>query len=299
MNGNVKERMLRPGFEPGIVALRGNVQIPSLDGFQKYLESSLKLEKATVRNRMVYARKYYNLLQTWNLSELAKLSNEKRGHIMRALSLFSKYQGQYEKWQQVRHNYQLRWSSTDSLKSFHNITDENTNIDKMMDWVKSSIKEFPRLTNILLFNTLTGLRPTESVESLNLFSTSAENYLSKDGKRLEHFRYPSIFIRRTKKAFISIINKEILYLLTESKYDELNYHKIRLTFQRNNKKCYMSYCRKIFATFLRNEGIEGEMIDMLQGRIPNSIFVRHYYRPSLDNFDEISEKLKKLYQLIN
>jgi intergrase/recombinase len=291
--------MLRPGFEPGIVALRGNTQIPSFDEFQEYLESTLKLEKATVRNRMVYARKYYRLLETWNLSELLKLSNEKRGHIMRSLSLLSKYQGKYEKWQQARNNYQLKWSSLDSLQSFHNITDESTGIDKMIDWVKASIEQYPRFTNILIFNTLTGLRPTEAVESFNLLLTlSANNYLSQDCRRLEHFRFPTTFLRRTKKAFISIVNQQILNLLKDHQNEELNYSKIRLTFQRNNMECKMSYCRKIFATFLRNEGIESEIIDMLQGRIPNSIFVRHYYRPNIDKFNEIREKLDKLSDII-
>jgi len=129
-----KIKVLRPGFEPGIVALRGNAQIPTLNGFQEYLELGLKLEKATVRNRMVYAKKYYHITQTWNLSELTKLSNEKRGHIMRALSLLSKYQGHYEKWQHARNNYQLKWSSIDSLKSFHNITNENMDVNKMIEW---------------------------------------------------------------------------------------------------------------------------------------------------------------------
>ncbi|WP_148686438.1 integrase [Candidatus Nitrosocosmicus hydrocola] len=165
--------------------------------------------------------------------------------------------------------------------------------------VRVSINEFPHLSNILIFNTLTGLRPTEAIESFNLLSSSAENYLSEDGKRLEHFRFPSIFVRRTKKAFISIMNEQIINLIKGYKNEELNYSKIRLTFQRNNQKCYMSYCRKIYATFLRNEGIETEMIDMLQGRIPNSIFVKHYYRPSLNKFDEISDKLGKLFQIIN
>ncbi len=56
---------------------------------------------------------------------------------------------------------------------------------------------------------------------------------------------------------------------------------------------------KIFATFLRNEGLESEIIDLLQGRIPNSIFVRHYYRPGLTKFDEVRNKLDKLFDLIN
>ncbi|KAA2279409.1 integrase [Candidatus Nitrosocosmicus agrestis] len=296
-NSNI--RMLRPGFEPGIVALRGNVQIPSLEGFQEYLESSLKLEKATVRNRMVYAKKYHSLLQTWNFSELAKMSIQKRGHVMRALSLLSKYQGQYEKWQQVRNNYQLKWSNTDSLNSFRKINDENNDINSMIDWVRQSVKQFPRFANVLIFNTLTGLRPTEAVESFNLLSSSSRDYLSKDGRRLEHFRFPSIFIRRTKKAFISIMNKHIMNLVKESKYEDLNYSKIRLAFQRNNKKCNMSYCRKIFATFLRNEGVEPELIDLLQGRIPNSIFVRHYYRPQLETiYNRVADKLDKLNDLL-
>jgi intergrase/recombinase len=43
----------------------------------------------------------------------------------------------------------------------------------------------------------------------------------------------------------------------------------------------MAYCRKIFATYLRNQGIEPETIDLLQGRIPKSVFDRHYFRPDL------------------
>ena len=78
----------------------------------------------------------------------------------------------------------------------------------------------------------------------------------------------------------------------------MNHKKIRLTFLLNTQNFYMSYCRKIFATFLRNEGVESELIDLLQGRIPNSIFVRHYYRPDMSKFDEIQEKLDKLHELL-
>jgi intergrase/recombinase len=44
----------------------------------------------------------------------------------------------------------------------------------------------------------------------------------------------------------------------------------------------MHYCRKLFATYLRNQGIEQEIIDILQGRISNSVFVNHYYRPDIN-----------------
>jgi intergrase/recombinase len=61
---------------------------------------------------------------------------------------------------------------------------------------------------------------------------------------------------------------------------------------------HMNYCRKIFATFLRTRGIEQEVIDLLQGRIPKTIFVRHYYKPDYEIFNRIREKLDELYTII-
>jgi intergrase/recombinase len=52
--------------------------------------------------------------------------------------------------------------------------------------------------------------------------------------------------------------------------------------KRKNIEMNMYYCRKVFATYLRNKGIEPEIIDLLQGRISNSVFVNHYYRPNIN-----------------
>lgn len=45
---------------------------------------------------------------------------------------------------------------------------------------------------------------------------------------------------------------------------------------------HLYYCRKVFATYLRNKGIEPEIIDLLKGRISSSVFVNHYYRPDIN-----------------
>ena len=39
--------------------------------------------------------------------------------------------------------------------------------------------------------------------------------------------------------------------------------------------------RKIWVTFMRQRGIEPELIDLLQKRTPVSIFLRDYYRPDI------------------
>jgi intergrase/recombinase len=42
----------------------------------------------------------------------------------------------------------------------------------------------------------------------------------------------------------------------------------------------LKYCRKIFASWLRQSGgIEAEIVDLLQGRVPKSVFTRHYFTP--------------------
>ncbi len=299
--------MLRPGFEPGICDSKepyeGNVMDlnpKSLKGFREYLMSQ-KIEQKTINELFRNSVKYHHILYEKDGSDLLSYSVGKRKHIMKALAAFSKYSGCYETWQMIRKQHQLKWTSVDSFSGFNNIFKEDANFSKMVEWVREAMKKYPRFTNIILFDVLTGLRATEAIESFNLLINplSRAEYLSKDGKTLEHFRFPTVFLRRTKKAFISIMNENILNLTTSSHAEVLNYDKIRLTFLRNSQKFYMSHCRKIFATYLRNEGVESELIDMLQGRIPNSIFVRHYYRPGLAKFDEIRNKLEKLFDLIN
>jgi hypothetical protein len=44
----------------------------------------------------------------------------------------------------------------------------------------------------------------------------------------------------------------------------------------------MYHCSNAFASYLRNKGIEPEVIDLLQGRISSSVFENHYYRPDIN-----------------
>jgi hypothetical protein len=50
----------------------------------------------------------------------------------------------------------------------------------------------------------------------------------------------------------------------------------------------MRYCRKLFATYMRKHP-DTELVDLLQGRVPTSIFARYYNRPNyLDELSRIS-----------
>lgn len=84
---------------------------------------------------------------------------------------------------------------------------------------------------------------------------------------LEHFRFPHFFIRKTKKEYISIVNESILIIAKNSA--TLNSYMSLVSGIKTDNPT--KYCRKIFATNLRNKGIEQEIIDLLKGCIHTKV----------------------------
>jgi hypothetical protein len=75
----------------------------------------------------------------------------------------------------------------------------------MLSWLKSVIAQIPKpYANILIYNTLTGLRPAEACQSIALIQNDMQNYLKRDKMILEHYRYPATYIRNSKKAFFQL-----------------------------------------------------------------------------------------------
>jgi intergrase/recombinase len=155
---------------------------------------------------------------------------------------------------------------------------------------------------IIKFATLTGLRPNEAVQSVRLINlpqnSAVKNHYNEERQCLEHFRYPTIFLRRTKTAYISIVDKEILDIVKNIETDKIDkipsYSAIHIHLNRQHLPMYMAYCRKVFASHLRQSGIESEIIDWLQGCVPRSVFTGHYFRPSADYKDRVLKDVHKL-----
>lgn len=95
------------------------------------------------------------------------------------------------------------------------------------------------------------------------------------------------------------INQSIIDIAKECPAKQ-SYDALKLLLRRSGVDMNMFYCRKIFATFLRNSGIEPEIMDLLQGRISSSVLVNHYYRPDINEIiaDRIRPVLDKLLKEI-
>ncbi len=245
---------------------------------------------------LCYAKKFAYVLDDGDAQAVLSLSTQKRLMVMESLAALSKYLGCYDKWKLIRERYQLKWSTYDSLHVFNAMINGNQTYSIMVKWLKDTCSKLPKaFGNILIYNTLTGLRPTEACESIRLIHENLDDYLKTDTMILEHYKYPSLFIRRTKQSYISVLTDEILQIAKSSSAS--SYNAIRMAVRKMNLPMNMSYCRKIFATYLRNSGISSEYIDMLQGRVPKSVFARHYFRPDFD-YNKIRKVIDKLLHQI-
>src|SRR4029078_12636974 len=170
--------------------------------------------RTTVNDRFNYSVKYFKYLFDENtINELLTFSPNKRLHIMKALSTLSKFTGRHDLWKQIIKKYNLLWSTGDnSLSIFNKIINEASYTD-MLKWIKDVIAGLsgPQ-ANLFVFNTLTGLRPIEISKCINLIHYNLETYWNKEKGILEHYKFPNEFIRRTKKVFISVVDKPLIEL---------------------------------------------------------------------------------------
>jgi intergrase/recombinase len=110
---------------------------------------------------------------------------------------------------------------------------------------------------------------------------------------LQHFRFKEQFLRRNKNAYISFISQELLDLIIKIE-PKITYSQLQKKIYRLDLKNRTRQLRKLNATLLR-ETLPREVIDFLQGRIKQSVFLRYYYKPFLkDVRDRTVKRIKPL-----
>ena len=219
---------------------------------------------------------------------------------MTALASLSKFQGRYDRWLYIRQCYNLKWSSgNNSLQALQRFFNTNLTLESMLQKVRNMIEHLPvGMPAVIKFAVLTGLRPSEAIESVRLINGSSRqpvaSYYNEEQQTLEHFRFPDIFLRTTKKAYLSYLSIDNYHYFANLGCKIPTWNAIRMACQRRNIKMDMHLCRKVFASFLRKEGIQPEVIDLLQGRCSQSVLVRHYLAPSQSLRENVLSALEKL-----
>jgi intergrase/recombinase len=191
--------------------------------------------------------------------------------------------GIYQEFTTAFKNHGIKWTNGDSFRAFLNIVNNHNNT--VLDWFRSateSLRDHEKL--YLRFALMSGLRKNESIQSFNMIIELAKGnklseYYDPEKHLLMHFKYDKIFIRGSKNAFISVVSQDLINEIVNSK--TVSYSMIRKRLRKNGLTLRIKELRSYYATYLRNKGILSETVDLLEGRIGKSVFVRHYLKTDL------------------
>jgi hypothetical protein len=138
----------------------------------------------------------------------------KRIHVMKALSSLARFSGKTDQWKAIRQKYGLTWSTgTEQLDAFNRFFSNEKSLDKMIESLKQALQVLPKVYgDILLFCTLTGLRNSECIEVIKLIRDPEQFkiYYNESNQCLEHFRYKELFLRKTKSAYLTVCDNQLL-----------------------------------------------------------------------------------------
>jgi len=263
------------------------------EDFERYLYGVYS-NKRTARTRLNYAKQYCRCLLNGNLSELKVLTDDKRGHVLKALSVLSKYLGIYQQFKQLVTDYGLKWSGKAKdklmLERLTRVEDPN----EIYGWVKTVKQTFPHLADFVEFMAITGLRLVEAVKSFNLIIDLARqgrisDYYDADLNALQHYKFSDLFIRKTKKAFVSFVPKDLIERIAENE-KIASPNAVLKTLQRYGIHCRFGDIREAHGSVMTKYLSRSE-IDFLHGRIGTSVFMQHYFNPAL--LSDLKERVFK------
>jgi hypothetical protein len=228
--------------------------------------------KWTIKETINYTKRFYHVLDTGDASPLLSLSPRVKQHAMTSLANWAKYTGQYDKFQQIKQRYNLNWLKVDSTIHLQRFFNEGLTLDVMIQRIRQMIRLLPeRMAKIIKYACLEGLRASEVLESVKVINNGDKEafvqYYDSVQLTLNHWKLPGM-IRSTKKAFLSFITPQMLQIVQNiDKVPTLN--AITPVCRHKGIKMEMYLCRKIFASWLRKEGIAAEAVMPCRGEYRN------------------------------
>lgn len=228
---------------------------------------------------------------------LETFSKAKKNNVLKALTALSKYFGFYTIFKEKIKNYGIKWSQSSSVDSFFRIINsQNSNI---LEWYNKVIKILDKDSSTYLkFALLSGMRRTEALNSFNLAiglhkDRKLHQYYNEEIETLEHFRFRDVFLRRTKNVFISMVPRNMIAEIV--RHRPITYDMIRKKLYRRHIPTRINELRDYYGTFMVRHGLIREEVDLLQGRIGKSIFIRHYWSPAIKELkDRVFKALEEL-----
>ena len=262
--------------------------------FEDFLRG--KCSDRVIRDRVRYAKKYKHCLFERDFNELNNVSEGKQKLILKSLSALSKFLGLYEEFKRLMNGYGLTWASGKAEDLLISRMNKISTVGDVVNWIKMVEAKNPSLKPLINFMLISGLRFEEALRSYNLIielsnEKELDKYYERENELLKHYHFKKYFIRRTKKAFISFVPKNIIAEILGSQ--KLTKSMVYCKLRRQGFNLRFSDIREYYATFM-TKVLNPAEIDFLQGRVSTSVFMKNYFNPAL-----IKDLRHRVFQGVN
>jgi intergrase/recombinase len=217
-----------------------------------------------------------------------------RPNVVKALSSLAKYLGIHEQFKKLVKDYGLTWKgkATDDLVIERLVRTKDP--DEVFAWVKEVKRVRPDISEFMDFISVSGLRLNEAVQSYNLIvklsrEGKLNQYYNEQTETLEHFRFKEVFIRKSKKAFISFIPKELIEKVKGCE-PLTSKHSVQQFVKKQGLKIRFADIREAHNTLLTKYLNQSE-IDFIAGRVSSNVFMSNYYNPKM--VSDLKERIFK------
>ena len=236
-------------------------------------------------NILNYAMQFGDCLLSQDLSKVKQLPQGRIPHCLKSLSLLSKFLGCHDEFKKLVSSYGLTWVARSADDLIIDRLNKTNDPEEIWNWIKQAKDCRPENALFMDFVTVTGLRFTEAFHAYNLIiqftreKNLFEKYYNVNTGFLEHFRFKDLFIRTSKKAYISYVPLEMLEQIGTRKQIPRSYS-IQKNLARRHVPQRFGDVRELYASFMVKYLKETE-IDVLSGRVSGSVFKVHYFNIKL------------------
>jgi len=239
---------------------------------------------ATTRDIVSYAKRFAHCLLKRDLSEVRDLRETLRPNVVKALSSLAKYLGVYQEYRKLVKDYGLTWKGKSSDDLIIERLTKVKNPDEVFEWIRKVKTVRPDISEFMDFIAVTGLRLNEAVQSFNLIvklsrEGKLSEYYNEDREVLEHFRFKDTFIRKSKKAFISFVPKQLVEKISYCQ-PFASKHSVQTFVKKKGLKIRFKDVRQAHASFMTKH-LRPPEIDFIHGRVSTTIFMANYFNPKL------------------
>jgi len=207
---------------------------------------------------------------------VAAILERKSQNYLAAGSALFRFLGRYDEWKVLLHRYGVSWKKRDRTYFLGLILGRSSLVDELLSWMDEVKERFPRERWFTVaFLGLSGLRLGEGLKVLSMAGEGklGEMY-SEDLGALELWRFKE-FLRMSKKAFLVPISDRVYNVLSSWRF-RVTRHMLVKPLKKWKLPIRLGELRKLHATLLRRGGLMQEEVDILQGRVPPTIFAKHY-----------------------